>query len=53
MYSVASMHFGAVAGLPLVATLGRYGTWASGVAWLAVVVAMMAGLAMPKEPRSG
>jgi tellurite resistance protein TehA-like permease len=53
MYSVASMHFGAVAGLPLVATLGRYGTWASGVAWLAVVVAMMAGLATRKEPRSG
>lgn len=53
MYSVASMHFGAEVGLPLVATLGQYGTWISGLAWLAVVVAMVVGLATRKKPRAG
>jgi tellurite resistance protein TehA-like permease len=41
MYSVASMHFGAETSLPLVVMLGEIGTWISGVAWVAVAVAMI------------
>lgn len=44
MYSVASMHFGAQTHLPLIETLGEFGAWVSGVAWLAVAIAMVASL---------
>lgn len=48
MYSVASMHFGAETHLPLVATLGQFGTWISGFAWLAVAIAMVTSQVMRK-----
>lgn len=50
MYSVASMHFGAQTHLPLIETLGEYGAWISGVAWLAVAVAMVASLFVRQSP---
>lgn len=37
MYSVASMHFGALTHLPIIETLGECGVWISGIAWLAVI----------------
>lgn len=40
MYSVASMHFGVEAQLPLMYTMGEVGTWIAGVAWLLATVAM-------------
>ena len=40
MYSVASMDFGAVTGLPGLVAIGRTGTFIAGLVWLAVVVAM-------------
>jgi tellurite resistance protein TehA-like permease len=46
MYAVASMHFGQIVGLPLVVTLGEIGAWVSGLAWLAVAVAMILALAV-------
>ena len=48
MYSVASLHFGAVARLPLLVRIGDVGTWVAGLVWLAVSVAMIhAWLAKP------
>jgi tellurite resistance protein TehA-like permease len=41
MYSVASMHFGAVTQLPLLVTIGEVGIWVAGVAWLLVCVGML------------
>lgn len=41
MYSVASFHFGAVAHLPLLVSIGDDGTWIAGLAWLAVTIAMV------------
>ncbi|MCY0906482.1 tellurite resistance/C4-dicarboxylate transporter family protein [Arthrobacter sp. H14-L1] len=40
MYSVASMHFGAAARLPLLVSIGEAGTWVAGAAWLIVAAAM-------------
>lgn len=53
MYSVASMHFGTQTHLPLMTTLGEYGAWVSGAAWLVVAAAMMASAAVrrPAAPR--
>lgn len=51
MYAVASMHFGAQTHLPLIETLGEFGAWISGAAWLAVAVAMVASLVVrPTRP---
>ncbi|HSU71614.1 MAG TPA: hypothetical protein VLI70_09180, partial [Micrococcaceae bacterium] len=48
MYSVASLHFGAVARLPLLVGIGDVGTWVAGLVWLAVSAAMIhAWLAKP------
>ncbi len=52
MYSVASMHFGSLAHLPLVAVLGAVGAWISGVAWLAVTAAMLARVVLARTPSS-
>lgn len=41
MYAAASMHFGAVAKLPYLVTIGRAGAWVAGLAWLIVTVAMI------------
>ncbi|MDQ6739707.1 MAG: tellurite resistance/C4-dicarboxylate transporter family protein [Actinomycetota bacterium] len=41
MYSVASMHFGTVARLPLLVGIGEAGTWIAGIAWLVVAAAMV------------
>ncbi len=41
MYSVASMHFGTVARLPLLVGIGEAGTWIAGFAWLIVAAAMV------------
>lgn len=52
MYSVASIHFGAQARLPLLVSLGEFGAWISGAAWLAVAVAMVSSLAVKRHARS-
>jgi tellurite resistance protein TehA-like permease len=44
MYSVASMHFGGVAALPVLAGIGEIGTWIAGLAWLIVTAAMVASV---------
>jgi tellurite resistance protein TehA-like permease len=44
MYSVASMHFGGVAALPVLAGIGEVGTWIAGLAWLIVTAAMVASV---------
>jgi tellurite resistance protein TehA-like permease len=44
MYSVASMHFGGVADLPILVGIGQVGTWIAGLAWLIVTVAMTASV---------
>ncbi|WP_269045608.1 tellurite resistance/C4-dicarboxylate transporter family protein [Paenarthrobacter sp. Z7-10] len=41
MYSVASLHFGAIARMPLLVDIGEVGTWIAALAWLAVVVALV------------
>lgn len=41
MYSVASMHFGEVAGLSGVHAMGQIGTWIAAMAWLATAAAMV------------
>ncbi|GAB3125501.1 tellurite resistance/C4-dicarboxylate transporter family protein [Glaciibacter psychrotolerans] len=41
MYSVASMHFGAVAQLPLLVSIGEVGIWVAGLAWLVVCAGMV------------
>lgn len=40
MYSVASMHFGTVARLPFMITIGEIGAGIAGIAWIVVAVAM-------------
>jgi tellurite resistance protein TehA-like permease len=49
MYSVASMHLGAEARLPLVTAIGNFGTFLAGLAWLAVTIAMLAALRSPRD----
>jgi tellurite resistance protein TehA-like permease len=44
MYSVASMHFGGVAGLPILVGIGEVGTWIAGLAWLIVAAGMAASV---------
>lgn len=44
MFSVASMHFGQSAGLPLMASVGQIGTVIAGIAWLAAAVALVFAL---------
>ncbi len=41
MYAVASFHFGVVAHLPLLVSIGDDGTWVAGLVWLAVTIAMV------------
>jgi tellurite resistance protein TehA-like permease len=41
MYSVASMHFGRIASLPLLVSIGETGTWVAGIVWLVVTAAML------------
>jgi tellurite resistance protein TehA-like permease len=41
MYSVASMHFGRVADLPLLVAIGDVGTWVAGIVWGVVTAAML------------
>ncbi len=50
MYSVASMHFGAEAGLPLVLWLGVGGTWVAGAAWVIVAVSMVVSFFRARTP---
>ncbi|MHA6693143.1 tellurite resistance/C4-dicarboxylate transporter family protein [Homoserinimonas sp. A520] len=51
MYSVASIHFGAETGLPLIVTMGEVGVWIAGVAWLVVAAAMVLSLRRVVQPR--
>ncbi|MHA6669127.1 tellurite resistance/C4-dicarboxylate transporter family protein [Homoserinimonas sp. A447] len=51
MYSVASIHFGAETGLPLIVTMGEVGVWIAGVAWLVVAAAMVLSLRRMVQPR--
>jgi tellurite resistance protein TehA-like permease len=51
MYAVASMHLGAVAGLPLVERIGRAWTWVAVAAWLVVFVGMCHALVRSVLPR--
>ena len=44
MYSVASMHFGGIAELPVLVGIGEVGTWIAGLAWLIVTAAMVASV---------
>jgi tellurite resistance protein TehA-like permease len=44
MYSVASIHFGGAAELPLLVGIGQAGTWIAGLAWLIVTAAMLASV---------
>jgi len=41
MFSVASIHLGRLAGLPVVHDLGVIGTWIAGTVWLVVAVMMV------------
>ncbi|GAB3038798.1 tellurite resistance/C4-dicarboxylate transporter family protein [Parafrigoribacterium mesophilum] len=50
MYSVASMHFGGVAELPILVGIGQVGTWIAGLAWLVVTVAMVASVRTVRVP---
>jgi tellurite resistance protein TehA-like permease len=51
MYSVASMHFGGVAALPVLAGIGEVGTWIAGLAWLIVAAAMVASVRTRRTTR--
>lgn len=41
MFAVASMHFGAIADLPFLHTIGQWGAWIAVVVWLLVIGAMV------------